>query len=378
MIIKPEKITIEITNRCNLSCEMCYLAGANRKKLTNKLDSFLSFELFKKIIDEISESFTSVKKEKPFSLILTGGEVFLHPDILKMLDYIEEKKIGVTIFTNGTLINLNLASEIVKRNPVALMFSIDGPEEIHDQIRGIGSFKKTCAAINLLQEQKERLNLKHPKIFVNTLINDLNINYLEDFIHICKKLRIDGLSFSHIQWSNTNSTKIALKELEQRLSWQPRYLNRTVDFMEHNLYVKTNHINQLLLQINLIKEKYSNQQTFMIDFIPDLSPKEIKLWYSTKSNNYIDFCSTPKEWIRIGANGDVYPVCALIPFHLGNLRKQTLKEIITGDRTQKFFNEIDTNGCFYSCQRCCRRPSQSKSVLIPKSVNTFLHKLNFS
>jgi sulfatase maturation enzyme AslB (radical SAM superfamily) len=53
----PKDIMIEVTNECNLRCTTCYSHQDGREK-----DS-MSFEMFKKIIDEIPD-----KQEKTLSL----------------------------------------------------------------------------------------------------------------------------------------------------------------------------------------------------------------------------------------------------------------------------------------------------------------------
>jgi len=358
--IELKRITIEITNVCNLSCKMCFLEGFKRKKISEaKPMIFLPFETVKKIIDEVCKDFISIQRAMPFALILTGGEVFLHPDIFKILSYANDKRIGVTIFTNGTLIDEKLARKIVECEPEALMFSLDGTREVHNQIRGVGNFEKTYRAIKLIQEEKIKQNSVKPKIFTNSLISDLSVDSLEEFIFLCDELGIDGLSLSHIQWSNPKLSGVVLDEFEKRLGWNEP-LSRMVEGMEHALCVKDDKITKLLDQVEKIKT-HKNNHRFRLKFNPDVSFPEIKRWYAPDAYR-IDHCDRWREWIRIGANGDVLPVCALVPFPWGNLKEQSLGDILKGDKIKKFAREIEKNGLFYACQRCCRRPEKSFSL----------------
>jgi MoaA/NifB/PqqE/SkfB family radical SAM enzyme len=361
MKITPKKISIEISTLCNLSCEMCFLAGFRRKEITGaKEDAFFSLDLFKGLVDEISEKFPVFQNTSFFSFNFTGGETFLHPKILEMLEYARGKNIGVTVFTNGTLIDLAVAADIVKAKPAALMFSIDGPREIHDQIRGQGNFEKACQAINLIQSQKRLFNAREPRIYINTLINNLTVDHLEDMIFIGDALKIDGLFFSHIQWSTPESSALVQNEFKERLGWSAP-LSRMVEAMEHNLSVGADQLDRLLVQVDLIKNTHRNRNSFFVNFLPDLSLEEIALWYSPDIYK-IDFCTAPAEWLRIGVNGDVQPVCALAPFPFGNLNEKFFQKIIDSREAKKFFDEIEANGFFYACQRCCRRPARSRSL----------------
>lgn len=366
MVIIPERISIEISTFCNLSCGMCFLTGFRQKKIAGAADylnKFFDASLFKKIIDELSKNLS--RKDLPFSVSLTGGEPFLHPQIFELLRYAREKKVGITVYTNGTLIDSSFARKICEVMPAALMFSVDGPEEIHDKIRGKGNFQKTCEAIKLVQLQKVVFMTKRPKIYINTVINNLNVGYLQDILFLAELFDVDGISFSHSQWSDSRLSFLTENEFEKRLNWTGprRFRNITVRAMEHNLKVAEDKIRELVSQINLIKERYKcsslPQAALMphfFSFRPNLSEEEIRLWYSEECGK-INFCDWVYKWIRIGVDGSVQPICGVIPFSFGNLSDRSLKEILANEKTKFFFKEIKSNGFFYACQHCCRRPA---------------------
>ncbi len=356
----PKKILVEVCNLCNLSCEMCFLSGFRRKNIVGAkdFDVFLPLDIFKKLVDEISADFHDFQKNTPFSLIISGGEPFLHPKIFEMLAYAKDNDLRATVFTNGTLIDFQLALKIVQAAPEALMFSIDGTQNIHDKIRGEGNFQKTCDAIKFIQEQKYILNLRKPRIFINTIINNLNIEQLEELIFLSEELKVSNIAFSHIQWSTPDISNSVLNEFKTRLQWSAPE-SRLIEAMEHNLSVKPENLIRLMDKIDSIKINHKRgQHQFDVNFLPDLLKEEIAEWYSGGIYK-INFCDSPGNWIRVGSNGDIRPVCALILFPFGNLSTQSLKEILAGQRTQKFFEEIKNNGYFYACQRCDRRPDDS-------------------
>lgn len=375
MIIIPKRISIEISTSCNLACEMCFLTGFRQRKIMkedNYLNKFFDVGLFKELADELSESHFFNKKSLPFSLIFTGGESLLHPQIFELLEYARKKNIGATLFTNGTLIeNAQIVEKIIQTMPEALMFSIEGPEKIHDKVRGEGNFRKTCKAINLIQSQKRLSGLRKPSVFIHTVISSLNIEYLEYVVSLAESLNVSGVSFSYVQWSNSKLNLLVEDELEKRLKWSGS-LSKMIEAIENNLSMEREKVEKLIEQIKLIKEKhrynYSLRTSFMpsISFIPDLNSEEIRLWYSCEYSK-INFCSWLFDWIRIGVNGDVQPICAVIPFSFGNLKNQSLQEILKGEQMRNFFNEIKNNGYFYACQRCCHRPNESSSI---STINT--------
>ena len=127
----PLHIEIKITNKCNLKCLHCISsAGRVYKKELSKKEIF-------KIIEE-------AKKEKAFTIGITGGEPFLRNDIFEIIDKIYNSGLELIITTNGTLVNKSILERI--KNKVSLIrISIDHFERTkHDYFRGVkGSFQKT-------------------------------------------------------------------------------------------------------------------------------------------------------------------------------------------------------------------------------------------
>ena len=83
---------------------------------------------------------------------LTGGEPFLHPRIMQLLDIILNKKLRLTMETNGTLCQPEIAEKLAAFPDVFISVSLDGSRnQTHDRIRGKkGSFTKTVAGIKNL------------------------------------------------------------------------------------------------------------------------------------------------------------------------------------------------------------------------------------
>jgi MoaA/NifB/PqqE/SkfB family radical SAM enzyme len=83
---------------------------------------------------------------------LRGGEVFLFPGIIGLLDHLNAKGVFISIDTNGTLLG-KYAADIVRIGNIHLSISVDGPEEIHDQVRGVkGCFGRVRESVALLNE----------------------------------------------------------------------------------------------------------------------------------------------------------------------------------------------------------------------------------
>jgi uncharacterized protein len=83
---------------------------------------------------------------------LSGGEPLLHPEIRGILRYAASKA-RVQILSNGTLLDRDWASFLAQEVNPDIQLSLDGSRpEIHDRLRGRGSFAATVKAVTLLQE----------------------------------------------------------------------------------------------------------------------------------------------------------------------------------------------------------------------------------
>src|SRR5699024_3730973 len=85
----------------------------------------------------------------------TGGEPFLSPHILTLVDFLEKSDEikQFDILTNGTCItDEHIAALVQSKKLHQIQISLDGPiEEIHDGVRGKGTFRKVLETIKKLQ-----------------------------------------------------------------------------------------------------------------------------------------------------------------------------------------------------------------------------------
>lgn len=134
------------TNSCNLRCVHCYQEGYTFKDLP--------IEKLMCIANQIVEA---LKKWNMLGRIsLTGGEPFLNPLLLTLVEYFENKNEikQIDILTNGTCItkkHVDFLKNCTKLHQIQI--SIDGPTaDVHDKVRGKGTFLKVVNSINLLKE----------------------------------------------------------------------------------------------------------------------------------------------------------------------------------------------------------------------------------
>ncbi len=149
----PLGCTLELTERCNLSCVHCYInrPAGDRAAMAQELTT----EQVKVILDTIAAAGC-------LFLLLTGGEVLLRPDFGEIYRYARQLGMLVNIFTNGTLLTPEIADLLAESRPYMVEITLYGATaETHDAITGVpGSFERTRRAIDLLLERRLRLGLK--------------------------------------------------------------------------------------------------------------------------------------------------------------------------------------------------------------------------
>lgn len=94
----PLHADIELTNRCNLKCQICPHHGPD--KINNRIPQDMDFELYKKIIDEGAEKGLKAIK------LNYGGEPLLYYQLANAISYAKQKEIvDVQINTNALFLN---------------------------------------------------------------------------------------------------------------------------------------------------------------------------------------------------------------------------------------------------------------------------------
>ena len=156
----PLQVSIEVTRRCPLECLHCYNnlpmgdMEAKRRELTKE-------EHFR-VLDELVEMGC-------FWILYTGGEIFARKDFLEIYTYAKKKGFLITLFTNGTIINEQIADYLAEWPPFAIEITLYGrTRETYEALTAIpGSYDRCLRGIRLLKERGLPLKLKTVATSVN-------------------------------------------------------------------------------------------------------------------------------------------------------------------------------------------------------------------
>ncbi len=169
----PRLLSIELTNACNSDCIMC-----PRSKLTRETGQ-MNFDLFKKIIDDCKRH--KLRKINLFWF----GETFIYPKLAEAIKYIKENlpRTKINISTNGSLVNGEIAEEIIKLGLDTLNFDIDGAtKETYESIRRNLAFHQVTENVINFVNLRKRLKKKKPKVSVTIIRMDKTIVEIKSFI----------------------------------------------------------------------------------------------------------------------------------------------------------------------------------------------------
>ena len=143
----PLDVSIELTHHCNFRCRHCFIPDF-------KAPDRLTTERVLTLLDELVEMGT-------LSLTLTGGELLLRPDWLRIAQRARRLGFALRLFTNGALIEEDTAAAIQGLNAVVEISLHAMREEVFEKITGrAGSFKKTLSGIELLCQRGVEVVLK--------------------------------------------------------------------------------------------------------------------------------------------------------------------------------------------------------------------------
>ena len=151
-----ERITLHVSNDCNLRCKYCYAGGGNYKQKRG----IMSLQTAKQFVDFCFQNFDAIG-----TIVFFGGEPLLNMEVMEYVcdafrrNY-EERRIAFMpefgIITNGTILT-DRVFNFIKNNLAFVTVSIDGLKEFNDAnrvfINGKGSYKKISKFIHELTEK---------------------------------------------------------------------------------------------------------------------------------------------------------------------------------------------------------------------------------
>lgn len=307
-----KKVYLELTNRCNLNCSICY-----RKTWEKE-----AYDMSSQIIDN---ALNQIKAINTIKEIVLGG--IGEPTFLENAEQImqELRNYHITLTTNGTLLEGRMAETIVETVDHVII-SMDGMSDTFYLIRGF-ALEKIIDNIKKLNELKQEKGNRKPLISFQMVISKTNQEEIFNLIDLAASLCVSQVIISNLLPATVEDQDIILYS---------RYENEEM----HKLFQKV--------------RNYSLRKGL-----------EVKLpAYQLKTERRCRFIEDDATMIT--ASGDVVPCyrfahdgtevvygrSKVIKSHpFGNITKESLKEIYESSVYQNYRSTV-LNNHYPSCIDC--------------------------
>jgi len=279
-------IQLHLTERCNLSCRHCYQTG--------ELSDEMSLPEIKALIDEVSDMLKDWSEAYHItfspSFNVTGGEPFLMRDIFPVLEKLTKKGFDTYLLSNGILISREKAETLAELGVKGVQISIEGPEDIHDSVRGEGSMSSSIRGVqNLLDAGIE--------VTLNTTLSEINATHFMDVIGLASSLGVQRVGFSRLVPSGRGE--------------------RLLDSMLKNAALE-----------GLYTEIFSLSTPGLQIVTGDPVASQMKMPAIDESDEKVPSggCAAGVSGLTILPDGTVTP-CRRMPIPIGNVRRDSLREV---------------------------------------------------
>ena len=249
---------------------------------------------------------------------LSGGEAFLHKDLIEIVNYCREKDLKITILSNLISLKDEHIPALKEANISLIQVSLYSMDpEVHDFITTVkGSFEKTKSSIEKLVKNDIPVQISCPIMKANRKGYDKVLNYAKS---LKIKAQTDYIMMARADLDTGNlANRLSLEETEE------------------------------LLRDIIVNDISYKEETLQQPPITD------KIKFDLQRFKKQPVCGVGYDNCCITANGDVYPCAGWQNYVLGNVYKQSLQEIWESSERVKALRKI-TQASFPQCLECDAR-----------------------
>jgi MoaA/NifB/PqqE/SkfB family radical SAM enzyme len=286
---------------------------------TTRLDNEMSLAEWKRVVDELARHGVD-------SVLLRGGETFMFPGIVELLEHISAKGMAVSIDTNGTML-ARYADDIARIGGMHLTVSVDGPEAIHDEVRGVeGTFRRLKDGIDQVQEGQARTG-NRIGLGICFTISRYNYRHLAAMPDVARGLGVGSIAIVPYYYFPAATGARYTAQLEglgcRAFSW--------IGFHHEESGVDPD---EFIRQLRLYQANLGQIESY--PYMP-LTEDEYLAWFAgPESQVGPRHCLNVERLIDIQPDGSANFCVDFADYSFGNVRSSSIAELWTGERAEKF------------------------------------------
>ncbi|MEM3585228.1 MAG: radical SAM protein [Candidatus Woesearchaeota archaeon] len=326
----PEMLHIDLTNMCNNQCLACWCRSPLlRDKFMTPEEQVktLPTEIVKGILDDAYSMGTRQLK------YVGGGEPFMHPNALELIEYATKKGFALDINTNFTLVTEEIARKLVDWNVDLMTVSVWAatPQTYaatHANQTG-ETFSRIVKVLKFINNYKKETGKVKPTIKLYNVIFDKNYHEINEMVELAFETGSEAVQFVAMDPVEGRTDVLLLKDEERN------FLLKEIEELKKRIDPATQ-------TISSPKREYPLQVVALEEFERRIrSEKADKGIYDESVIKHIP-CYAGWMFSRVMANGNVVPCCKGYLKPMGNVYSKRFKQIWE-DKLQKEFRYKGTH-----------------------------------
>jgi MoaA/NifB/PqqE/SkfB family radical SAM enzyme len=333
----PQSISFTLTNACNLRCHMCGqwseegYVRADKQRIHHEL----ALADWIRLVDELAEHNIQ-------SLLLRGGETFMFPGIIELLNHIHSKGLFISIDTNGTMLN-QYAADIVRIGKIHLTISMDGPEEVHDMVRGVkGTYRRIADGVAAIHAEEGRQGQKI-SLSLNFTISGVNYQSMSALPDVARRLGIGVVCIVPYYYFPESVGHAYERELKENLDCQA-YSWAGFHHEESGVDFETFRAQLQQYQANLGEVYNYPYMAFSED--------DYRQWFTDATTTvWPQRCTNVDKLIDIQPDGSANFCVDFPDYSFGNVKTATIAQLWNSPEAERFrqYRRLKPLGVCYRC-----------------------------
>jgi len=303
-------------NRCNCRCMMC--------------DIWQIRQVREITVQDLARHLESIRALRVRWVVFSGGEPQMHTDVAALAHLIRAEGIRVTLLTAGLLLEPYARSVVDTIDDVIV--SLDGPREVHNQIRGVPkAFDRLAQGVRALRKLRADFVVR-----ARSTVQKANYRHLRDTVRTAHQIELDSISFL--------AADVTSEAFNHPGGWTEKSQN--------GVALDAEDVGRLEEEIESLIREHGKDITsgFVVENAEKL--RRIVLHFRAHLGQLAPVsprCNAPWVSVVIEADGTVRPCFFHRP--LGNIHEKGFIEILNGEAAVDFRRHLDIPNDSV-CQRC--------------------------